>query len=119
MLALSATHVAAAILGSALLLLTLADGAHGAFEAPESVHRRAFFQLDSKRLSQAMWLDGAVNHGVPSRFPCSSLEGAACLYSSPERSRFAEGAHGMYDGYIALYALHCSKGLYSKGDLRP
>lgn len=87
-----ANHVVAAFWIEAVLLLLVACAAHGAVEAPESVHRRSFFQLDTKRLSQAMWLDGAVNHGVPSRFPCSSLEGAACLYSAPVRSRFAEGA---------------------------
>lgn len=70
----------------ALLLLV---GSHGAAAvAPESVHRRAFFQLDAKRLAQAMWLEGAMSHNVPSRFPCSSLEGAACLYSSGLRHHF-------------------------------
>ena len=86
------THVVAAFWIEAVLLLLVACAVHGAVEAPESVHRRSFFQLDTKRLSQAMWLDGAVNHGVPSRFPCSSLEGASCLYNAPLRSRFAEGA---------------------------
>jgi hypothetical protein len=91
-----AAHVVAAFSCKAallllLLLLLFAYAANGSVEAPESVHRRASFQLDTKRLSQAMWLDGAVNHGVPSTFACSSLEGAACLYSAPVRSRFAQG----------------------------
>ena len=87
-----AAHVVASFCcRAALVLLLLACATHGSIETPESVHRRASFQLDTKRLSQAMWLDGAVNHGVPSTFACSSLEGAACLYSVPVRSRFAQG----------------------------
>lgn len=86
-----ATHVVAVACCKAALLLLLACATHGSVETPESVHRRASFQLDTKRLSQAMWLDGAVNHGVPSTFACSSLEGAACLYSAPVQARFAQG----------------------------
>lgn len=80
-----------ALWAAGVLLLLLGAGVLDAVEAPESVHRRAFFQLDAKRLAQAMWLEGAMSHGVPSRFACSSLEGAGCLYSPAVRRHFTEG----------------------------
>lgn len=69
-------------------LLLVHSGADA--EAPESKHRHACFHLDANRLAQAMWLHGALSHQVPSRFACSSLQGAACLHNQMPQPRLTD-----------------------------
>ncbi len=94
-------RVACALLAAAVLLLHTGTSAQTA--APEALHRRACFKLDTRRFAQAMWLEGAMHHRLPTKFPCSSLEGASCLYDSlPEAGMKSGGSSETH----ALSAIH-------------
>lgn len=94
-------RVACALLAAAVLLLHTGTSAQTA--APEALHRRAYFKLDTRRFAQAMWLEGAMHHRLPTKFPCSSLEGASCLYESLPESGMKSGGSSET---LALSAIH-------------
>mmetsp|Transcript_2096 Transcript_2096/g.6233 ORF Transcript_2096/g.6233 Transcript_2096/m.6233 type:complete len:268 (+) Transcript_2096:167-970(+) len=86
------------ILNFVIAMLATQPRLLSAWEAPESMHRRACVPFPRERLMQRMWAEASMGHRLPLRADCSSLEGASCVYEVRPRPNEASAMDAVSNG---------------------